>query len=247
MSPRIVIVTGAGGGIGGAAARVLAGPERIVLVADLALDAAEAVAAALRTEGHRAEAIAIDVADEASVAALAQRARALGTPWALVAAAGFAAGGPLAETSIALWDRLMVVNLRGTFLCLQALLPDLVTAGGGKVVLLASTSSFVASSTPLAAYDVTKAAIRQLAVSSAAEYAPLGVNINTVAPGLIRTRLTEGVLDDDAKRARATISVPAGRVGTPEDIAGAIAYLCSEAADYVHGHTLVVDGGWLLR
>jgi NAD(P)-dependent dehydrogenase (short-subunit alcohol dehydrogenase family) len=112
-------------------------------------------------------------------------------------------------------------------------------------VNIASTAAFVSSSTPESAYDASKGGVRQLTVSASVELAPLGINVNAVAPGTIATPLTTAVLDTPEKLARAEDKIPARRLGVPRDIAGAVAFLCSDDADYVHGHTLVVDGGWL--
>ncbi|MHB8620584.1 MAG: SDR family NAD(P)-dependent oxidoreductase, partial [Chloroflexota bacterium] len=97
-----------------------------------------------------------------------------------------------------------------------------------------------------ATYDASKGAVRQLTVSAAAELAPHGVNVNAVAPGTIGTELARRVLDSEEKMANATARIPLGRLGTPEEVASAVLFLCSTEADYITGHTLLVDGGWLL-
>jgi NAD(P)-dependent dehydrogenase (short-subunit alcohol dehydrogenase family) len=121
----------------------------------------------------------------------------------------------------------------------------MVARGSGKIVNTVSTSGFASSSTPAPIYDLTKGGLRQLTISAAVELAPLGVNVNGVAPGTIGTELTTDVLDTPEKLARATARIPRGVFGRPADIAAAVAYLASDDADYVHGHVLVVDGGWL--
>jgi NAD(P)-dependent dehydrogenase (short-subunit alcohol dehydrogenase family) len=116
----------------------------------------------------------------------------------------------------------------------------------GKIVNFASTAGFVSSSTPEAAYDISKGGVRQLTVSVAAELAPHHINVNAVAPGTIMTELTMRVLDTPEKMNRAAAKIPMGRLGSPEDMVGPVLFLCSDEADYITGHTLVVDGGWLL-
>ena len=110
-----------------------------------------------------------------------------------------------------------------------------------------STSGFASSSTPNTIYDLTKGGLRQLTISAAVELAPLGVNVNGVAPGTVATELTTAVLDTPEKLARATARIPRGTFGRPADIAAAVAFLSSDDADYIHGHVLVVDGGWRSR
>ncbi|MFT4122769.1 MAG: glucose 1-dehydrogenase [Microbacteriaceae bacterium] len=240
------IVTGAGGGIGAACSTLLAGRGWDVVVADVDIARARTVAEDIAGRGGSALAVAVDMGDPDSVRELvgtaAARPRGLG---ALVNNAGIAIAKPLVDHTVEEWDLQLDVNLRGAFLAIQAAVPHFVARGGGKVVNIASTAAFVSSSTPEAAYDVSKAGIRQLTVSAAVELAPLGVNVNAVAPGTIATPLTTAVLDTREKLARAGAKIPAGRLGRPEDIAGAVAFLLSQDADYVHGHTLVVDGGWL--
>ncbi len=123
----------------------------------------------------------------------------------------------------------------------------MIARGSGKIVNTVSTSGFTSSTTPEPIYDLTKGGIRQMTISTAVELAPFGVNVNGVAPGTIGTDLTYAVLDTPEKMARATTKIPRGASGKPADIAAAVAYLSSSDADYVHGHVLVVDGGWLAQ
>jgi NAD(P)-dependent dehydrogenase (short-subunit alcohol dehydrogenase family) len=240
------LVTGAAGGIGAACAAELAAAGFRVAVADIDVDAATRVAQSIVSGGGDAIAVRVDMTDVDSVASMVAEAVAgdevLG---ALVNNAGIAIAKPIVGYTPADWELQLGVNLRGSFFALQAAIPHFTAAGGGKVVNIASTAAFVSSSTPEAAYDVSKAGIRQLTVSAAVELAPLGINVNAVAPGTIATALTTAVLDTEEKMANASAKIPAGRLGTPQDIASAVAFLCSPASDYVHGHTLVVDGGWL--
>lgn len=246
FDPSTAVVTGAGSGIGAATATLLAERGWDVVVADLALDRADQVAATIRAAGGSAVAEHVDMADPASVAALI--AAADGRPaglGALVNNAGIAIARPLVDLTVAQWDLQLAVNVRGAFLAIQAAVPRFVARGGGKVVNIASTAAFVSSSTPESAYDVSKAGVRQLTVSASVELAPLGINVNAVAPGTIATPLTTAVLDTPEKMANATGKIPARRLGEPRDIALAVAFLAGPDSDYVHGHTLVVDGGWL--
>ena len=245
---RTAIVTGAGSGIGAACASVLASRGFAVAVADLNLEAATAVAASITAAGGEAFPVHVDMVDKESILAMVATATEVGGPIvALVNNAGIAIAKPLLEYSVADWDLQLAVNLRGSFLALQAVVPQMTAAGYGKIVNIASTAAFVSSSTPELPYDVSKAGIRQLTVSGSVELAPLGINVNAVAPGTIATALTMAVLDTPEKLSNAGSKIPANRLGTPEDIAKAVAFLCSPDSDYVHAHTLVVDGGWLAQ
>lgn len=245
---KIAIVTGAGSGIGAATARLLASRGAHVVVADRDGALAAVVTASIVEAGGEALSVVVDVADVVSITAMADAALAWrGRIDILVNNAGVAIANPIADYTPEQWDRQMAINLRGPFFALQAVLPSMRASGGGKVVNVASTSAFVSSTQPVVAYDVSKAGVRQLTVSAAAELAAEGINVNAVAPGTVATQLTMDLLDTPEKLAGASAKIPANRLGQPEDIAAAISYLCSSDADYVHGHTLVVDGGWLLR
>ncbi len=241
----VAIVTGAGSGIGRATALELGARGHRVAVLDRDTERGEHVAAEL---GDRGRFVAVDMADPDEVrAAVDAVAGAWGRIDALVNNAGIAIAKPFLEYTEAEVRRVLDVNVVGAFVAQQAVVPHLLRAGGGRIVNVASTAAFVSSSTPESVYDMSKAAIRQLTVSSAVELAPLGINVNAVAPGTIATELTLAVLDTPAAMEKASAKIPARRLGRPEDIAAAIAFLLSDAADYVHGHVLVVDGGWLLE
>jgi NAD(P)-dependent dehydrogenase (short-subunit alcohol dehydrogenase family) len=247
LAGQVALVTGAAGGIGAACAELLAEQGAFVVVADIAAEGAARTAERIAADGGAAEATLVDMADVASVRAAVQGAADRhGRLDILVNNAGIAVAKPLLEYTPQDWERQMAVNVTGTFFALQAAARIMVPQGSGRIVNVVSTAGFVSSSTPEAAYDVSKGAVRQLTVSAGAELAPYGVNVNGVAPGTIATPLTDQVLDTPQKRARAGEKIPRRRLGRPDDIAGAVAYLASPAADYVCGHVLVVDGGWLL-
>ena len=139
----------------------------------------------------------------------------------------------------------MAVNVRGVFFVVQAAVRALVPRGRGSVVTVCSTSGFTASTGPLAAYDASKGAVRLLTQAAAKEVAPSGVRVNAVAPGTVETELTLGLASGEELQTLGRERVPLGRLGRPEEIAAAVAFLSSDAASYVTGHILVVDGGWL--
>jgi NAD(P)-dependent dehydrogenase (short-subunit alcohol dehydrogenase family) len=246
LTGRTALVTGGARGIGAAIVHRLAADGAAVVVADRLDDAAEAVAAAERDDGRDAVALAVDLTDLDAVAAMVDTAIAWrGELDILVNNAGVDLPGSVLEATVEEWDIQLDVNLRAPFFALQAAARHMVQRGSGKIVNTVSTSGFASSSTPNSIYDLTKGGLRQLTISAAVELAPHGVNVNGVAPGTIATELTTAVLDTPEKLARATARIPRGALGRPADIAAAVAYLSSSDADYVHGHVLVVDGGWL--
>jgi NAD(P)-dependent dehydrogenase (short-subunit alcohol dehydrogenase family) len=240
----VSLITGAASGMGAAYARGFAAEGATVVLADLDLAGAERVATELP---GKAAAVAVDMAEVASVRAMVDQAVAFGgTLDVLVNNAGIGIAKPLLDYTEADWDRQLAVNAKGPFFALQAAARVMIPARRGKIVNVASTAAFVSSSTPEVAYDVSKGAIRQLTVSAGAELAPHGINVNGIAPGTVATELTRQVLDTPQKRAVAAAKIPLGRVARPEDLVGTAVFLASSDADYLCGHVVVVDGGWLL-
>lgn len=241
------IVTGAARGIGRAYAEGYASEGAKVVVADIAADGAAEVAANIVEGGGEAIGLGVDMADLASIRAMVAAAAAWGgTVDILLNNAGIGIAKPLLETTEEDWDRQLDVNLKGMFFAIQAVLPHMLQTGRGKIINIASTSGFVSSTTPEVAYDVSKGGVRQLTVAVAAELAASGINVNGIAPGTIETDLTRQILNTPERRARAEAKIPIGRVGQPSDLVGAAIFLASRESDYITGHTLVVDGGWLL-
>lgn len=242
-SDRLAIVTGAAGGLGGAIARRLFDDGLRVALVDLDGTAAEAEAAKLSADASRARGFACDVADREQVeAALRAIVEAFGEPYALVNCAGIGTMAPILEITPEDWSRVIGINLNGTFWFSQAVGRRLVAAGRGRIVNIASISGERAGF-GRAAYGTSKAGVIHLTRQFALELAPFGINVNAVAPGPVDTELTRRAYTPEM-RASYDELIPQRRFGQPEEMAAAVAFLCSEEAGYVNGHTLVVDGGF---
>ena len=234
------LVTGAARGIGRAIAEALAARGDDVVIADIDGEGAARTAAALGCRG-----VALDVTDAEQIGVVfadEDRREPLTT---VVCNAGLGYAGSFLDTSEDEYDRVMGVNVKGVFFVMQAALRHMVPRGRGSVVTLASTSAFTASSTPMGIYDASKAAVKMLTVAAAREVATAGVRVNAVAPGTVGTELVRTLLTPEATERLTRERIPMGRLAEPAEIAHAVAFLTSEAASYVTGHTLVVDGGWL--
>ncbi len=243
-SPRTAIVTGGASGIGGAIARRLAADGALVAIFDRDGEAARAAAKAIAEEGNRAVGIEVDVTDRAAIdAGAAQVREQLGAPGILVNSAGITVAGPSLEVTAETWNRVLAVNLTGTFECCQAVLPDMIAAGWGRIVNISSSSMH--SGVPgMAAYVSSKAGVVGLTKVLALEFGRKGVTVNTIPPGFIETpmmrdTLSKGVFDMDLQLAK----TPVGRIGQPEDIAATCAFLVSEQAGYITGQVIGVNGG----
>lgn len=243
LTGRVAIVTGAAGGIGAAIAAELAAAGAAVGLLDRDADGAVKVAEALRTTGAKAFSTGCDTTDETSIAAAFAATRAaLGPATVLVNNAGILRPGPLADIPLAAWNALMAVNLTGYLACAQAARPQMLEAGGGALVHIAS----IAASNPQprsGAYSPSKAGVAMLSRQLALEWGPDGIRSNVVSPGLIRTPLSESFYQVPGILERRSAMVPGRRVGTPQDIADAVTFLASPRAAYVNGAELLVDGG----
>jgi len=244
---RTALVTGGGRGIGAATATRFAAEDARVVISDLDLEPAETVAAEIRTQGHRALAVACDVTDRASVEALVERAvQEYGSLDILVTCAGILRDNLIHKMTDSDWDLVVDTHLKGTYLCAQAAQRAMVLARRGKMVFLSSNSAL--GNRGQANYSAAKAGIQGMARTLAIELGPFNINVNAVAPGFIETRMTKAVAErtgidyEDLKRAAAE-RTPLRRIGRPEDIAGVISFLCSDDASFVTGQTIYATGG----
>jgi NAD(P)-dependent dehydrogenase (short-subunit alcohol dehydrogenase family) len=245
---RVAVVTGGGSGMGLEICRQLAARGHKVGIIDLSAEAAEKAAAAIAETGGTAVGLAADVADRSAIdtayAALRDR---LGPIEIAVTSAGLDEFCDFTTISAAQWQRMVAVNLTGTFNCLQAAVPDMLAGGWGRIVTI-SSSSAQSGAKRMAHYVASKGGVIGLTKALALELAPHGITVNTIPPGFIDTPMVrraedKGDVPDVNLIAKQT---PVRRAGTPQDIAAACVFLCSEEAGYITGQALNVNGGWYL-
>jgi 2-hydroxycyclohexanecarboxyl-CoA dehydrogenase len=243
LDGRAALVTGGGSGIGRAIALRLARDGADVALLDRDASAAAAVADEVRALGRRATAVTADVADAPSVTSAVDAARrALGPIRILVNAAGISGFAPLVDMTDAQWDGMIGVHLRGTFLCTRAALPDMVAAGGGRVVNISSVGG-LRGGPMLTHYAAAKAGVIGFTKALAIEVGGRGVTVNAIAPGLVDTPMLRASGLSDAVKEQSMRQTPMGRLGTPDDIAAACAYLVSDEASWFTGQVLSPNGG----
>jgi NAD(P)-dependent dehydrogenase (short-subunit alcohol dehydrogenase family) len=245
LSGKTAIVTGGSGGFGRAAARGLAAYGADVVVTSRTLSSLEETAEEVRETGRKAVPISCDVADPASVEAMvAQTVRDLGKVDILVTGAGIAYRQPAEEMDIAQWQKVMDVNVKGTLLCCQAVGRHMIKRGeGGKIITVSSVRGIQGHPAGYSAYGTSKGAVHLLTRQLASEWAKYKINVNSIAPCIFWTPLTEPILSNPELYKVFMSRIPIGRAAEPEDFIGASVYLASEASDMVTGHILYVDGG----
>lgn len=245
---RVAVVTGAASGMGLAVGRRLASVGHRVALLDRDGDAVALAADDLRNDGSVALAVTADVADRQAVDdAMAAVRTELGPIEIVVTSAGLDEFQTFTDITVDAWERMLAVNLTGTFHCLQAAIPDMLAAGWGRIVTI-SSSSAQSGTARMAHYVASKGGVIGLTKALAVEYAPNGITVNTVPPGFIDTPMARRAeargdlpsIDAIAER------TPVRRAGTPEDVAAACAFLCSEDAGYITGQLIGVNGGWYL-
>lgn len=252
LDGKVALVTGAASGIGRATALAMAdeGAAGVCLVdltaADEALDEVRA-----EVEGAGASALVVpaDVTDDAAVAgAVAATVERFGALHCAYNNAGISGPwAPIVDLSLDDWDRVVAVNLTSVFLCLRHEIPAIAAAGGGAIVN-ASSGAGVVGNPGQAAYVATKHAVLGLTKTAAREAAEQGVRVNAVCPGTTRTPMLEAFMGGDPEiEARMARVSPLKRLGEPAEVAAAVVWLCSDAASYVAGHSLIVDGGAIGR
>jgi 2-hydroxycyclohexanecarboxyl-CoA dehydrogenase len=245
MSERVAVVTGAASGIGLGIARRLAADGHAVALLDSDGDGVRAAASELSAAGRRTSAHEVDVADRGAVGrAYAAVREDLGPVTIVVTSAGIEAFDPVADITPERWDRVLAVNLTGTFTCVQLAVPDMVEAGWGRIVTI-SSSSAQSGAPNMAHYVASKGGVIGLTKAFARELAGKGVTANTIPPTIVDTPMArKGEQSGNVPSVDVMAKmVPLGRAGTPEDIADACSFLCSEEAGYITGQLIGVNGG----
>ncbi|MFO1027764.1 MAG: SDR family NAD(P)-dependent oxidoreductase [Acetobacteraceae bacterium] len=247
LKDKVVIVTGGGGGIGGATCRRFAEEGAKVAVFDIAIDAAETVAAAIRNAGGSAQAFACDITDYAAVtASVAAAEAALGPIHVLVNNAGWDVFRLFKDTTPDDWTKLIAINLNGPLNMTHAVLPGMLQRRAGRVVTIASDAARVGSSGE-AVYAACKAGMLGFSKTLAREHARHGLTFNVVCPGATNTALfaeyKKGAGNPEKLEEAFRRSVPMGRIGEPEDLPGAIVFFASDDAAFITGQVLSVSGG----
>ena len=243
---EVAIVTGAGNGIGKATAQRLASEGASVAVADMDQVAAQQTVQDISAAGGQAIAFDVDVTSRQSVEALlAAVLERYGQVDVLCNIAGIAIGEPFLKVTDANWQRTLDVNLTGVFLCSQVVARHMAERGiAGRIVHMASTNGLVGEAN-LSHYNASKFGVVGLTMTMAIDLAPYNIRVNSVCPGLIKTRLTERSRNDPTWTTDYLQKIPLNRFGEPEEVAAAVAFLASKDSGFITGHQLVIDGGQL--
>ncbi|AHG87907.1 2-deoxy-D-gluconate 3-dehydrogenase [Gemmatirosa kalamazoonensis] len=247
LEGRRALVTGASRGLGRGMAEALASAGADVVCASSKPGGAAETAEAVRAMGRTAWEVDADLADRDAVLAMAERAERLaGGIDVLVNNGGTIRRHPAVDHPLADWDAVLRTNLDAVFLLSQRLGRGMIERGAGKIVNVASLLSFSGGIT-VPGYTASKHAVAGVTKALANEWARFGVQVNAIAPGYFATDNTERLRADETRFAEISARIPAARWGDPQDLAGAVIFLASRASDYVNGHVLVVDGGWMAR
>lgn len=251
VAGKISLVTGGASGIGRASALAFAKEGAKVIVVDVTADAGEDTVRLIRKAGGDARFVRTDVSSTAQVQQMMTKA--VETYGRLDCALNNAGVDGMLFTRIAeykeeAWNQVISINLKGTWLCMKYEIIQMLKQGGGSIVNMASTAGLVGSAVGNSAYVASKHGIVGLSKTVALEYGTQGIRVNAVCPALTRTPMAEKLLGGDPQReAQMSAASPMGRLANPEEVAAAVVWLCSDAASYVTGQALAVDGGHVAR
>ncbi|MCB5228322.1 MAG: SDR family oxidoreductase [Paraglaciecola sp.] len=246
LNNKTALVTGASRGLGQAIAIALAAAGAKVLCASSQQNGCKETLAAIAAANGNALELTADLSDEVAVATLADKALALGPVDILVNCGGTIFRAPAHQFPMQEWHKVIAVNLDAAFLLSQRLGAQMIDRKQGKIINIASMLSYSGGIT-VPAYTASKHAIAGVTKALANEWAQYNIQVNAIAPGYFRTDNTAALQADTDRNAAITARIPAARWGEPEDLAGAALFLASQASNYVNGHVLAVDGGWLAR
>lgn len=246
LAGKTALVTGASRGLGQAIAIALAAAGAKVLCASSQPNGCQETVSAIAAANGQALELTADLSNEAAVTALADKALALGPVDILVNCGGTIFRAPAHQFPMQEWHKVIAVNLDAAFLLSQKLGAKMIERKQGKIINIASMLSYSGGIT-VPAYTASKHAIAGVTKALANEWAQHNIQVNAIAPGYFRTDNTAALQADTERNAAITARIPAARWGEPEDLAGAAVFLASQASDYVNGHVLAVDGGWLAR
>ncbi len=247
LKDKVAIVTGAGSGIGRAMAKLFAEEGAKVVAADYNEETANETAQMITTAGGQAVSSKTDVSKDDQVEAMVKLAvTSFGGLDIIANNAGVAPMGDIASTTDEIWQKTIDIDLKGVFLGIRYAVPEMEKRGKGKIINTASIAGLVGFQ-GVSAYCAAKGGVVNLTKEAALDLASKKINVNAIAPGVIKTAMTADILKDPKMTEGMLAQTPMGRLGEPEDIAWAAVYLASDESDFVTGHILVVDGGWIAK
>lgn len=243
LKDKVAVVTGGGSGIGAAVVRTFASEGATVVVGDFNDEAAKSVAASVTESGGRALAVRMDVSDYQNVLEVVNHSvQQYDSVDILVNAAGIFKTGTVLETPVEAWNQVIQVNLTGTFNCSKAVLPHMISAGGGSIVNFSSSTGAYLATTNATAYVTSKGGVALLTKAMAGDYGSQNIRVNAVCPGPTNTPMLRNDVPEEQLKSISS-RIPLGRLGEPEEVARAVLFLASEDSSFINGAVISVDGG----